>query len=153
MQKKVLYWGDVEEMVANIATQISKDAQEFTHILALARGGLVPSALLAHALDLRPVHSLSVYSYRGTVQDEPELISDWPEIDDKNLLIVDDLVDSGKTVKMIKEHYPNAKVAVLIAKPEGQAQADFFAEKCTQDAWIDFPWERDLIKKPKRVAS
>lgn len=141
--KKVAYWADIEEMVADLTHQIKQSGQEFNAILCLARGGLVPAALLAHALDIRNVYSVAVTSYYNKSQFEPELKSDLPDIPSDKLLIVDDLVDTGKTVDFIARNYKNAKVACLFAKPEGRDRADFVSETVSQDTWINFPWEED----------
>ena len=143
MNKKVLYWSDVEELVANVVHQIQEKDIEFMHIVTLARGGYVPAALLGHGLNIRSVHSVCAYSYQGSQRGDITLEGDCPKLDDSKMLIVDDLVDSGETIKFMRQKYPRAKVAVLVAKPNGEGQADFYAEKAEQDCWIDFPWEKN----------
>ena len=143
MNKKVLYWSDVEELVANLIEKINNNGDVFTHILTLARGGYVPAALLGHGLNIRSVHSVCAYSYQGAQRGDITLEGACPDLDDTRLLIVDDLVDSGETIRFMRKQYPNAKVAVLVAKPQGEDQADYYAQKASQDCWIDFPWEKN----------
>jgi xanthine phosphoribosyltransferase len=59
-------------------------------------------------------------------------------------LIVDDLVDSGATMRAIRKMMPNAHAAVLYAKPDGLDQADSYVETVGQDTWIHFPWETEI---------
>lgn len=141
LNKKVLYWNDIEELIAKLIEKINAKGEVFTHILALARGGCVPATLLGYGLNIRSVHSVCAYSYHGSTRGEITLDGGFPDLDDTRLLIVDDMVDSGDTIKFIRKRYPNAKVAVLFAKPKGENQADFFAENAPQVCWIEFPWE------------
>ena len=61
--KKVLYWSDIEEMVHKIVTDIQQCDQQFDRILCLARGGLIPGAMIAHKLNIRDVYSVAITSY------------------------------------------------------------------------------------------
>ena len=64
----------------------------------------------------------------------------------KGWLIVDDLVDTGETIKAIRSSLPNAHYATVYAKPNGREQVDTFITEVSQDTWIYFPW--DLEMKP-----
>ena len=52
------------------------------------------------------------------------------------ILIVDDLVDSGKTLELVRRHYPKAHFATVYAKPQGRPQVDTFITEVSQDTWI-----------------
>ncbi|HLG87311.1 MAG TPA: xanthine phosphoribosyltransferase [Alphaproteobacteria bacterium] len=113
-------------------------------IVAVARGGLVPAALVARALGLRCVETVSVASYEREKLGTPALIKTPAAAGDgAGWLIIDDLVDTGTTMLLIRGLLPKAHVGVLYAKPAGRALADHFVREFPQDCWIDFPWEMD----------
>ena len=62
----------------------------------------------------------------------------------EGVLIVDDLVDTGKTAKMVREMLPNAHFATIYAKPQGVPVIDTYVTEVSQDTWIYFPWDTGL---------
>ena len=60
------------------------------------------------------------------------------------MLIVDDLVDTGKTAKVVREMLPKAHFATVYAKPAGRPMVDSFITEVSQDTWIFFPWDTEL---------
>lgn len=66
----------------------------------------------------------------------------------KGLLIVDDLVDTGKTGKLVREMLPDAHFATVYAKPKGRPLVDTFITEVSQDTWIFFPWDTALSYHP-----
>ena len=62
----------------------------------------------------------------------------------KGVLVVDDLTDTGKTAKMVREMLPNAHFAAIYAKPQGAPMIDTFVTEVSQDTWIYFPWDMGL---------
>ncbi|MFN0264040.1 xanthine phosphoribosyltransferase [Tepidamorphus sp. 3E244] len=128
-------------------------AGPFTGIVGVTRGGLVPAAIVARELGIRTVETFCVASYHEeTKQGElqilkgvaPELAKDGG----KGLLIVDDLVDTGKTGKAVCEALPNAHFATVYAKPKGRPLVHTFITEVSQDTWIYFPWDLDLAFRP-----
>lgn len=65
------------------------------------------------------------------------------ENDGENWLVVDDLVDSGETIKAVKQYFPKAVYVVLIAKPKGLMVADHYVQIVEQNIWVAFPWEKE----------
>ena len=63
-------------------------------------------------------------------------------------LIVDDLVDTGETIKAIRSSLPNAHYATVYAKPSGREQVDTFITEVSQDTWIYFPWDMEMKPAP-----
>jgi len=113
-------------------------------IIAVARGGLLVSQLVANYLDIRRVESISVIGYDGMAQRDAQEFNGTPSPDigdGGSWIVVDDLVDTGRSYRFIKEHFPNAKYVALYAKPAGKADAVITVEDFAQDTWIDFPWE------------
>ena len=136
-------WEEIRQDSVTLAGKVAA-LGSWEGIVAVARGGLVPAALVARALGIRRVETVAVASYEGTRHGTPDLIKK-PDAagDGGGWLIVDDLVDTGTTMLLVKSLLPKARVAVLYAKPAGRALADHFVREFPQDCWIDFPWEMD----------
>ncbi|MBL3539400.1 xanthine phosphoribosyltransferase [Aminivibrio sp.] len=115
---------------------------KWERIIGIARGGLVPAAIIARELDIRLVDTVCVSSY--TIRNQGE-ISVLKEIrgDGEEWLIIDDLVDTGKTARVVREMLPKAHFAAVYAKPEGRPFVDTFITEVSQDTWILFPWDAE----------
>ena len=59
------------------------------------------------------------------------------------LFLLDDLVDTGRTAKLVKEMIPKAHFATVYAKPAGRPVVDTFITEVSQDTWILFPWDAE----------
>ena len=68
--------------------------------------------------------------------------------DGAKTLIVDDLVDTGATAKVVREMLPRAHFAAVYAKPLGRPMVDTFITEVSQDTWIYFPWDMGLAFQP-----
>lgn len=118
---------------------------EWKGILTVTRGGMVPSAIIARELNIRLIDTICISSYDG--QDRGGLsVSKVPEIpnDGEGWLIIDDLVDTGKTAAEVRRIYPKAHFATIYAKPAGIEYVDSYVEEVTQNTWIRFPWDMKL---------
>jgi xanthine phosphoribosyltransferase len=116
-------------------------------VVGITRGGLVPAMIVARELDIRLVDTISVKSYNHQAQGEAQVIkSPQAELmgDGTGILIVDDLVDSGKTLEVVRKLYPNAHFATVYAKPSGKPMVDSYITEVSQDTWIFFPWDMAL---------
>jgi xanthine phosphoribosyltransferase len=128
-------------------------AGPFEAIVCITRGGLVPAAIVARELDLRVIETISVVSYRAYKnQNTPEVVK---SIEGKllatggqGILVIDDLVDTGKTAKVVRELLPKAHFAAVYAKPLGRPLVDTFVTEVSQDTWIYFPWDTALSYAP-----
>ena len=116
-------------------------------VVGITRGGLVPAMIVSRELDIRVVDSISVTSYAHQDRRDAE-ITKFPQADlmgdGSGILIVDDLVDSGKTLELVRELYPKAHFATVYAKPAGEPMVDTFITGVSQDTWIFFPWDMAL---------
>jgi xanthine phosphoribosyltransferase len=123
------------------------DDGQWRAIVAVTRGGLVPAAIVSRELNVRVVDTISVKSYDHQNQSEPRVIK-APQGglmgDGTGILVVDDLVDSGKTLELVRRLFPNAHFATVYAKPAGRAQVDSYITEVSQDTWIFFPWDMAL---------
>ena len=129
------------------------EAGPFTAIVAITRGGLVPAAIVARELNLRLIETICVASYEFNQQGELRVlkgVADAVRGSDggRGVLIVDDLVDTGKTAKIVREILPLAHFAAVYAKPMGRPMVDTFVTEVSQDTWIFFPWDTGLAFQP-----
>jgi len=116
-------------------------------VVAITRGGMAPAMIVSRELDIRTVDTISIKSYDYRTQSEVEVLK-WPDAklmgDGEGILVVDDLVDTGKTLEIVREMYPKAHFATVYAKPKGRPQVDTFITEVSQDTWIFFPWDMAL---------
>jgi xanthine phosphoribosyltransferase len=116
-------------------------------VVAITRGGMAPAMIVARELGIRTVDTISVKSYDNQNQAEAKVLK-APDAglmgDGTGILIVDDLVDSGKTLELVRALYPSAHFATVYAKPKGRGQVDTFITEVSQDTWIFFPWDMAL---------
>lgn len=123
------------------------DLGEWKGIIAITRGGLVPAALVARELEIRLIDTVCVVSYGaaedgGAEQAQGELR--WlkgVEGNGDGWLLIDDLVDTGRTARAVRERLPKAHFATLYAKPLGLPVVDSFVREFAQEEWIYFPWD------------
>ena len=116
-------------------------------VVGITRGGLVPAMIVARELDIRVVDTISVKSYSHQDRTEAKVLKAPQEGlmgDGTGILIVDDLVDSGKTLELVRRMYPNAHFATVYAKPSGKPQVDTYITEVSQDTWIFFRWDMAL---------
>jgi len=116
-------------------------------VVAITRGGMAPAMIVARELDIRVVDTISVKSYNHQSQTEPGVIKAPQDAimgDGTGVLIVDDLVDTGKTLELVRKLYPRAHFATVYAKPSGRPMVDTYITEVSQDTWIFFPWDMAL---------
>ncbi|HXM85211.1 MAG TPA: xanthine phosphoribosyltransferase [Stellaceae bacterium] len=109
-------------------------------IVAITRGGLVPAAIVARELDLRLVDTVCVASYDDREQGPVEILKGVAG-DGAGFLLIDDLVDTGRTAEVVRRMLPKAHFATVYAKPKGRPLVDSFVTEVSQDTWILFPWD------------
>ena len=145
-------WDQFHRDARALAWRLS-DAGPFEAMVCITRGGLVPAAIICRELGLRMIETVCVASYHNYKnQGELQIIKTiMPEIlatQGERVLIVDDLVDTGKTAKVVRESLPKAHFATVYAKPAGRPQVDTFITEVSQDTWIYFPWDTGLAFVP-----
>lgn len=135
-----LSWEEIHALSRDLARRL-QDKGPFRGIVAVTRGGLVPAALLAQALDIRHIDTVCVAGYDDSTRRELEVLKAVPG-DGAGLLVVDDLADTGRTTRAIRDMLPAAHYAALFAKPQGSPQLDTFVAEVEQEIWLVFPWEK-----------
>lgn len=113
-------------------------------IVAITRGGLIPAAIIARELECRLIETVSVVTYDDENLGQPQVVK--PPVaagDGEGWLIVDDLVDTGTTAKLVRSLLPKAHFATVYAKAAGKPLVDTFITEVSQDTWILFPWDTE----------
>ena len=143
-------WDQIHRDSRALAWRLEKKGPfdgEWSAVVAITRGGMVPAMIIARELDIRVVETISVKSYDHQSQSAAKILK-APNKDlmgnGKGVLIIDDLVDSGRTLEIVKELYPEAHYATVYAKPKGRPMVDSFITEVSQDTWIFFPWDMAL---------
>jgi len=127
-------------------------AGPFEAIVCVTRGGLVPAAIVARELEIRLIETICVASYHdyktqgaaSVLKGVADSIASIGGGKGKGVLIVDDLVDTGKTARIVRDILPEAHFATVYAKPMGRPLVDTFITEVSQDTWIYFPWDLGL---------
>lgn len=135
-----------EQFHSDARTLASKliNRKDLKKIICVTRGGLFPAAVLARELEIRWIDTICVVGYDEESRGSHASLLKVPETDGEGVLVVDDLVDSGRTGRIIRELMPKAYFVTMYAKPKGQEVVDDFVVSVDQDTWILFPWEAEL---------
>lgn len=145
-ENKAFYvsWEELHRATKQLVIEL-KD-KNWNSIIAVSRGGLVPAAIIARELNIRLVDTICISSYDHDNQRELKVLKDVI-CDGEDVLIVDDLVDTGETAKIIREKFPKACFVTIYAKPQGQPLVDKYIADIDQDTWIHLPWDMELSYK------
>ena len=112
----------------------------------------MPAAIVARELDVRLIESVCIASYHDyknqgelrVLKDIAPAIKALGDGTGKGVLVIDDLTDTGKTAKIVRDMLPNAHFATVYAKPAGRPMVHTFVTEVSQDTWIYFPWDMGL---------
>ncbi|GAA5337302.1 phosphoribosyltransferase [Thermus antranikianii] len=153
MERLFLSWEELLRLVRRLAGRLREE--EFDLILGIARGGLIPTALLAQALGARDILTAAVMFYEGEeTLPEPVFLQFPPDplLFGKRVLVVDDVWDSGRTAWAVKARVRQAGgfplVATLHFKPgrnQFPDEPDVYAE--ATEAWVVYPWAPEVWLK------
>lgn len=139
-------WDQFHRDARALAWRLAGANSQWKAIVCITRGGLVPAAIISRELGIRVIETVSVASYhdyvsQGEMQVLKEISPPLRENGGKDILIVDDLTDTGKTAAVVRAMLPNAHFATVYAKPKGRPLVDTFVTEVSQDTWIYFPWD------------
>jgi xanthine phosphoribosyltransferase len=144
-------WEELQRGAQALAERLL-DFGPWKGMVAVTRGGLVPAAIIARALDIRLIETVCVIGYdpndydprranEVTVVKPPARVADGD-----GWLVVDDVVDTGRTAEVLRRLMPRAHFAAVYAKPLGRSLVNTFVTEVSQDTWIYFPWESAQMK-------
>ena len=145
-------WDQFHRDARALAWRLSA-AGPFSAVVAVTRGGLVPAAVVAREHGIRVIETVCVASYEYDKQGEIQVLKSIAsgiagKDGGKGVLIVDDLVDTGATARVVREMLPKAHFATVYAKPAGRPLVDTFVTEVSQDTWIYLPWDMHLTFAP-----
>jgi len=140
-------WNQLYEMLLALADRIRSDGFKPDIIVGISRGGWFPARILSDLLDNPYITSVGAEFYVGLYETnrEPRLTQPITvDVFDKRILLVDDVVDTGKSAMLIKGHLSRQgvkenRLLTLYYKPWSAVKPDFYGKE-TGD-WIVFPWE------------
>jgi hypothetical protein len=140
-----LSWQQFYKDCLFLGEKIKSKKEKIDKIIAISRGGLVPARIISDYLSL-PISNIVISSYTNLKQlKEPEVIEVANmDLKDKNILIIDDVSDTGKTFIRALKHFANEKTKKILTaspyiKPKTQFIPDFYHKSI--DAWIVFPYD------------
>ena len=139
----IVTWAEVHSGTRKLVLRLMTKGP-FQGIVALTRGGLVPAAIVACEMSIHVVDTLCISSYDKQVQGSIRVLKEPHaalENGGEGWLLIDDLVDTGTTMKAARNILPNAHFATVYAKPKGLQLIDTYVHDIDQDVWIFFPWD------------
>ncbi|MGO3153303.1 MAG: phosphoribosyltransferase [Galactobacter sp.] len=154
--KEVLTWDRFGSAGRELAQQIADSGYVPDIIIAVARGGLLPAGHLSYALGVKLSDAINVEFYTDVHKTLPDPVLLEPLLDSnaikgKKLLVVDDVADSGRTLKLVlellEEQGAECKSAVIYAKPVSVIDPDYVWKRT--DEWIVFPWSDEEPVTPR----
>jgi xanthine phosphoribosyltransferase len=139
-------WDQFHRDARALAWRLASVNGKWKAIVCITRGGLVPAAIISRELGIRVIETVCVASYHDyTSQGQLSVLKEvTPSLlanDGEDVLIVDDLTDTGKTAGVVRAMLPKAHFATVYAKPKGRPLVDSFVTEVSQDTWIYFPWD------------
>lgn len=149
-ERETLTWDGYGKAARELAYQVADSGFRPDLILAIARGGLFPAGSLGYALSVKNLYVMNLEFYSGVDErlDVPVMLPpylDKFDLNDAKILVVDDVADTGHTLKAVfdfcQEVVAESRTAVLYEKPHSLVKCDFVWKKTSQ--WIDFPWSTD----------
>ena len=148
-----LSWAEYGNLTEALAEKVRSSQKQFDLVVGIARGGMPVAMVVSDHLGVR-VDFINVKSYDGVgTRGTPRILSTLTEaVKGKKVLLVDDLVDQGDTLRTVKDYLNQQgpqllESAVLFKKPWSKVEPDFFLE--VVDKWVVFPFELSEINRLK----
>lgn len=154
MNKYYASWQHIQDSCKSIYDQLVQEKKHYDYVVGVLRGGAVPATILSHMLNCK-LHVIGIKTYEDTIQTNR---AEFYAIDSnfyancfyKRLLIVDDICDSGNSLKLLQEFFHERTHVVVDSatvywKPSSIVKPDYYAHEAHQ--WIVFPWEQEKDEK------
>ncbi len=119
-------WNEFSKDVETLAAKLKPF--DFEGFLAVERGGLIPAAKLAYMLGIKHIHAIKI--------DSPYSLGDHD-----SWLIIDDIVDTGRTILTLRNVYKRTRIATVYARETSRHSTDFYGKIIRHEEWLSFPWE------------
>ncbi|BCS91319.1 MAG: xanthine phosphoribosyltransferase [Candidatus Micrarchaeota archaeon] len=163
LRVKVVRWSDVSRWCRRLAKSIRRSGYNADLIIAISRGGLVPSRILADLLDIKVILSLKIDHWVETAEHTEHAVVRYDLCNDlrgKRALVVDDITDTGESIDLAKRYTKerlnasDVKTATMQLLSSSKIKPDFYGVYVDQWAWFIYPWNyyedtRNLLDKLK----
>lgn len=145
--REILTWQGFGDATRELSRRIVASGFRPEVVVAIARGGLLPAGAIAYGLGVKNCGAINMEFYTGigTVLDAPEVLPpalDMEYLDGRRVLLVDDVADSGRTLRMavdmLRDRGADVRSVTIYTKPATIIQPDFAWRDTAR--WIDFPW-------------
>tara|TARA_S200002703_G_scaffold45329_1_gene39589 strand:- start:4452 stop:4898 length:447 start_codon:yes stop_codon:yes gene_type:complete len=148
MEKRKVDYETIDFLSRALAFRFKLNGREFTHVVGISRGGLLPAKIISYVLDAQFL-SYGVSSYEGKQQTGDMDVSQTIDFDkfpdDARILVVDDKCDTGSTIDHIKKiigtRFEYVRYATVFAEKRAIKKIDHYGVVLPDHTWIDFPWE------------
>lgn len=148
MPCELVTWTAVQRLAGSLAERIRTTGFRPAQMVAIARGGFVPARLLCDYLDITELTAIRIVHYHAGAerQRQARLVEGLGHaLEGCNVLLVDDISDSGDTLALAREHLMcqgagAVRIAVLHHKQSSQVVPDFHAQRITRWRWVIYPW-------------
>lgn len=154
LQFEIPTWDQIYTMLLNMAEKIRLEKFTPDVIVGVSRGGWPPARVLSDLLDNPNLANVRAEFYLGVAETKGEPTLTQPvsvPVVLKKVLIVDEVADTGKSLKLVKEHTEKqgaseARIATVYYKPWSIIKPDYYEKETSR--WIVFPWEiKETIRK------
>jgi xanthine phosphoribosyltransferase len=135
-------WSQLHLDAKALSWRLHEVKKSWKGIVAITRGGLVPAAIIARELGIYHIDTACITSYDWKDQGKIKILKEV-EGPGEDLLIIDDLVDTGATAQVVRDMLPRAYFATVYAKPAGKPMVDAYVTEVSQDTWVLFPWDSE----------
>ncbi|EHP70646.1 MAG: phosphoribosyltransferase [Metallosphaera yellowstonensis] len=151
-------WEEIEDRVFQIVEKMTKDGFFPDAIIAVLTGGAIPAKLLSDILDTKNIKYVDIKFYKGvgTTENRPVIKAIYiNDLENKNVLIVDDVSDTGETLEAVSNVVSmfspkTIRTAALYVKPWSRKIPDYYGEQVGK--WIVFPWDKwDVVRSNPEV--
>ena len=147
-------WDQIYEMLLNLVEKIRKNGFKSDIIVGVSRGGWPPARVLSDLMGNPNLANVRAEFYLGVAETKEEPVLTQPvsmKVVGKKVLVVDEVADTGKSLKLVKEHViekgaTEVKIATVYYKPWSIVKPDYYEKETGR--WIVFPWEtKETVRK------
>lgn len=147
-------WDQIYEMLLNLVEKIRKNGFKPDIIVGVSRGGWPPARVLSDLMSNPNLANVRTEFYLGVAETKEEPVLTQPvsmKVAGKKVLVVDEVADTGKSLKLVKEHIieqdaTEVKIATVYYKPWSIVKPDYYEKETSR--WIVFPWEtKETVRK------
>ena len=145
---ELISWSEVQRLCQHLAVMIRESDYHPDIIVAIGRGGYIPARLLCDHLDMMALTGIKIEHYLAGTSKQEQAIIRYPlctDIRDQQVLVVDDVNDSGDTIELAIQHLQTfqpreIRTAVMHHKAISNVCVDYFAKKIIKWRWLIYPW-------------